>query len=321
MPAARASAISSALAARMPGFLRPHGARPWPSSARSFCAVGASASTRAAARALRPISAMAAAISPVPSMLFSGALMCDKPVKAPYPGWFPITSGLRGGEVAAVRTCGTVYLGIAWITAPIGGTGQLTYTLGWQGGRPRRRVSWRTVQTSAQPFSGRHQIRDRRPARRRRPGAGLSAAISNSPTARFSRCRAHPVQRKSGASRRARKPRAPPGTEPGRALPTRARRRGWAVGPGPAGESAIGRRRPMADRSPPNRQIRQKKRGPKAPWGIVAVSSAMRRLRLCRSLMAGVGCRKNADPGRRGFMARKCKAGTAPSATICQIVA
>ena len=45
------------------------------SKARSFWAVEASAKVRAAARAWRPISPKAAAISPVPSMLFSGALM------------------------------------------------------------------------------------------------------------------------------------------------------------------------------------------------------------------------------------------------------
>ncbi len=47
-------------------------------SALFFRAEEASARARAAARAWRPISAMAAAISPVPSMLFSGAVIVAK---------------------------------------------------------------------------------------------------------------------------------------------------------------------------------------------------------------------------------------------------
>jgi len=44
-------------------------------SARSFWAVEASASTRAAALACCPMLRMVAAISPEPSMVFSGAVM------------------------------------------------------------------------------------------------------------------------------------------------------------------------------------------------------------------------------------------------------
>ena len=71
--------------------------RPCASSARSFCAAGASASTRAAARASRPISAMAAAISPVPSMLFSGAVMADGP-SAPLIRGFSYHVGAAGAR-------------------------------------------------------------------------------------------------------------------------------------------------------------------------------------------------------------------------------
>src|SRR4051812_27468627 len=72
LPAAKSSALAgriSDLPARM--------ADAMPASARSFCAVPASASTRAAALARRPMSLMVAAISPDSSMVFSGAVMVD----------------------------------------------------------------------------------------------------------------------------------------------------------------------------------------------------------------------------------------------------
>ena len=67
-----ASAISSALAARMAA-LPARIAAAIAASAAFFFPVGASASTRAAAFALRPISRMVAAMSL--SMLFNGAVM------------------------------------------------------------------------------------------------------------------------------------------------------------------------------------------------------------------------------------------------------
>src|SRR3974390_1135810 len=69
-----ASAKSSALAARM-RFASARSAAAIRAKALLFCAAGASARTRAAARASRPIPAMTDARSPAPSTLFSGALI------------------------------------------------------------------------------------------------------------------------------------------------------------------------------------------------------------------------------------------------------
>ena len=63
-----------------------------PASARSFCAVEASASTRAAALARRPMSRMVAAISPDPSMVFSGAAMAAEYMLNPVISRGSITS-------------------------------------------------------------------------------------------------------------------------------------------------------------------------------------------------------------------------------------
>jgi len=73
-PPARTSATSSALAARMAGaWLRI--ARAMASSARFFCSGGASASTRAAARARLARSVIKAGKSALPSIALSGAVI------------------------------------------------------------------------------------------------------------------------------------------------------------------------------------------------------------------------------------------------------
>ena len=58
----------------------------------------------------------------------------ERPVQPRF-GLVPITSGRWRRDrrhLAATRSCAACYLGIAWITATAG-TGQLTYTLDWQG--------------------------------------------------------------------------------------------------------------------------------------------------------------------------------------------
>src|SRR5665213_3253095 len=75
------------------------------SKARSFWAVEASARVRAATRAWRAISPSVAAISPVPSMLFSGALMLKGPSN-PYSLWFLSRRGATG-EVGRFRRPGS----------------------------------------------------------------------------------------------------------------------------------------------------------------------------------------------------------------------
>ena len=73
-PPARTSATSSALAARIFAALA-RIARSMASSARFFCSGGASASTRAAARAWAARSVIRAGRSAVPSIALSGAVI------------------------------------------------------------------------------------------------------------------------------------------------------------------------------------------------------------------------------------------------------
>src|SRR6185437_6459476 len=132
MPLARASARSSLLAARMPGVWTRLAAA-MNSNARYFWAVGASARPRAAARAWRPISAMAAAISPVPSMLFSGALMAKGPIN-PFIGSYHVgVVGARQAGDATGSAASEVIAGDSVDKPQSGRNGRLIYTLGRQG--------------------------------------------------------------------------------------------------------------------------------------------------------------------------------------------
>ncbi len=149
---------------------------------------------------------MQAAISPVPSMLFSGALM-SKSLSNPS-RLVPNTSRRRGrGGPGCTEITGVA--GDYVDNWPPAATRQLTYTLGWQGAavqmahglfrkpvltfRDHARGGCHGVQfkSSPQPVSGRHQVRDRRPPREANPATKCKsiAGIWNFPTAHSSRCR------------------------------------------------------------------------------------------------------------------------------------
>ena len=95
-PAPRASAISSALAAKMRDYL-PRTAAAMRSRARSFWAVGASASARAASLAWRPISRHAGGNIAQSLQCFSAAHSWRKARQTPF-RLVPITSALPGAR-------------------------------------------------------------------------------------------------------------------------------------------------------------------------------------------------------------------------------
>ena len=177
-PAARASATSSALAARIAAVCA-RTAAAISCKARFFCSVGASARIRAAARARRPISSMAAAISPEPSMLLSGAVIFGgellKTLTNPCPSALSYHVGASPGEIgpdcAACRGLGDP--GDNVDNGAANATHQLTYTLVRQGGDVAGGGHGVQFRPSSQSFSGRHQIRDRGKTGPGRSGAGV----------------------------------------------------------------------------------------------------------------------------------------------------
>ena len=143
------------------------------------------------------------------------------------------------------------------------------------------------------------------------------------PDGTFLRAAVAPRTRKSPNSAAVRAAPAPAGLAAGRA--TRRRRgRQWPTGMHQCRGGAIGhwplrRPRPMADRGA-NRQITiaQKKRGPKAPWGIVVVSAHCGAFDGMPQLgWAGLGCRINANP-RPPWLMRQGKDPLRPSAQFAK---
>ena len=124
MAAERASARSSAFALRISLF-RMRTAAAMARSALFFCSEGASASTRAAARAARPIPvscparplAATGAVPSISSVLLSGAVISqNKAHSAPGRGRRVVSRRVSGREVGPVFIGLRPRLGISWIT-------------------------------------------------------------------------------------------------------------------------------------------------------------------------------------------------------------